>query len=178
MEEKKQSAIGHSIELDIFSNLRKIIKAVDIYSVMLRQTSGLNSSQLSCLLVLSNTGPLSLTQLSRKVSLSPSMMTGIVDQLEHKGYIQRERSSSDRRVTLIKLNEKGQQTVKEAPTSFQKSLMNGLAKLKETEKGEINKNLLKLLSVIVAEVFIDSSITGAEDKLVEVEPSVLSTEYK
>lgn len=178
MEDKYPAANHYSLELEIFSNLRKIIKAVDIYSVKLRETSGLNSSQLSCLLVLSNTGALSLSQLSKKLSFSPSMITGLVDQLEQKELVQRERSSSDRRVIRIKLTEKGVQTVKEAPVSFQKSLMDGLSRLREGEKVEINKNLLRLLSIIVSEVLIDSSIFGGEDKLVEVEPSVLNTEYK
>lgn len=178
MEDRHPAMNHYSLELEIFSNLRKIIKAVDIYSVKLRETSGLNSSLLSCLLVLGNTGALSLSQLSKKLSLSPSMITGIVDQLEQKELVQRERSSSDRRVIRIKLTEKGVQTIKEAPVSFQKSLMDGLKRLKEAEKVEINKNLLRLLSIIVSEVLIDSSIFGAEDKLVEVEPAVLNTEYK
>ncbi len=178
MEDKHPATNYYSLELEIFSNLRKIIKAVDIYSAKLRETSGLNSSQLSCLLVLGNTGAISLSQLSKKLSFSPSMITGVVDQLEHKELVQRERSSSDRRVIRIKLTEKGVQKIKEAPVSFQKSLMDGLSRLREGEKVEINKNLLRLLSIIVSEVLIDSSIFGAEDKLVEVEPSVLNTEYK
>jgi len=173
---KHQSTDHDTIESEIFSNLRKIIKAVDIYSSKLRESSGISSSQLSCLLTLDSTGPISLSTLSNKVSLSPSMITSVVDQLEGKQMVERKRHSSDRRVILIELTEKGKKTLKSAPVSFQKFLMNGLSTLTQNEKLELNKNISKLLSIIATEVIIDSSILGVEDKLVGVDASVLESE--
>ncbi|MBU0478979.1 MarR family transcriptional regulator [bacterium] len=167
---------SNSIEFEIFSTLRKIIKTVDIYSAKLKMEHKINSSQLSCLLVLGELGSISLSQLSKKVSLSPSMITGVIDQLENGDLVKRVRNSTDRRVILIKLTEKGKDTLKNAPLSIQKKLVNALSAIKKEEKIEINKSLLKLLSMMVSEVLIDSSIFGAEDKMVDVEPSVIQSE--
>lgn len=176
MTEKHNTADQETIESEIFSNLRKIIKAVDIYSSKLRDSSGISSSQLSCLLTLDSTGPISLSTLSNKVSLSPSMITSIVDQLESKKMVERKRHASDRRVILIELTEKGKKTLKSAPVSFQKFLIDSLSALPEEEKLELNKNISKLLAIIATEVIIDSPILGVEDKLVGVDASVLEAE--
>jgi len=167
---------AEDLESNIFSNLRKIINAVDLYELKLKEKTGLNASQLSCLLVLESEGSQPLSRVSKKVSLSPSMITSIVDQLEKKELVIRNRLSTDRRVILIELTEKGKEVVKTAPPSFQEQLVRSLNYLKEEEKHSIFQNLSKLLSIIVSEVLIDSTLLGAENKMVEVAPSVLKTE--
>jgi DNA-binding MarR family transcriptional regulator len=164
------------IEQLIFSNLRKIIKSVDIYSAKLRESTGISSSQLSCMLALENAGPISLSQLSKMVTLSPSMITSIVDQLEKKDFVKRIRSVKDRRIILIELTHNGKESLKNAPLSFQKSFMDGLLRIQTGEKVKINKSLESLLSLIVSEILIDSSILGVEDKLVALESKVLEIE--
>ena len=173
---ENENESAEDLESNIFSNLRKIINTVDLYESKLKEKIGLNASQLSCLLVLDSEGSLQLSRLSKKVSLSPSMITSIVDQLEKKELVIRNRLSTDRRVILIELTEKGKEVVKTAPPSFQEQLVKSLNYLKEEEKHSIFENLSRLLSIIVSEVLIDSTLLGVENKMVEVAPSVLKTE--
>lgn len=173
---ENENESAEDLESNIFSNLRKIINTVDLYESKLKEKTGLNASQLSCLLVLECEGSLPLSRLSKKVSLSPSMITSIVDQLEKKELVIRNRLSTDRRVILIELTEKGKEVVKTAPPSFQEQLVRSLNYLKEEEKHSIFENLSRLLSIIVSEVLIDSTLLGVENKMVEVAPSVLKTE--
>ena len=170
---ENQSTTKGNLETEIFSSLRKIINAADVYSSRLKDRTGLNASQLSCLLVLGNVGPLALSILSRKVSLSPSMITAIIDQLEKKELVVRNRKTSDRRVIIIELTEKGRETVKDAPPSFQEQMVNALNSLKGEEKMSLYESLNRLLSIIVSDVLIDSALLGGENRLIEVEPSVL-----
>jgi DNA-binding MarR family transcriptional regulator len=167
---------SENLESEIFSCLRRIINAVEIYSSKMKDKTGLNVSQLSCLLVLEKTGPLSLSKLSKHVYLSPSMITSIVDQLEKRDLVVRTRKSADRRVILIELTEKGKEVAQTAPPSFQEQLTSSLVHLKEEEKISLFDTLNKLLSIIVSEVLIDSSLLGGENRLVEVESSVLKKE--
>lgn len=167
---------NYSIELEIFNTLHKIIKTVDIYSIKLKERYNINSSQLSCLLALADAGPLSLSQLSKKIYLSPSMITGIVDQLENKKMVERIRDTKDRRVILIVLTKIGNQTVQKAPFSFQKKLIDSLAFLKKEEKNKINRSLSKLFSLIISNVLFESNILLAEDKLGGMEPSIMNSE--
>lgn len=173
---ENEDANKDNIESEIFSCLRKIINAVDIYASKLKEKTGLNASQLSCLLVLKSEGALPLSKLSKKVALSPSMITSIVDQLETKELVLRNRKSADRRVILIELTEKGKEIVKTAPPSFQEQFLSSLNYLAEEERQSIHENLSKLLSIIVSEVLIDSALLGGENKLVEVSPSILKGE--
>jgi DNA-binding MarR family transcriptional regulator len=165
-------------EFDIFETLRKIIRAVDIYSTRLREQYGLNSSQLSCLLVLGEHGYISLSKMSQLVSLSPGMITGIIDQLENKGLVSRVRNSPDRRVITIELTKKGKSVLKKAPPSFQKKLMESLSELGGKEKRIINRSLATLLSRIVEDVLIDSSLLRTEEKLAGIRPAILSSKSK
>ena len=50
---------------------------------------------------------LSLNTLAERVQRSVSTVTVLVDKLEENGYLQRRRSESDRRVTLVSLTEPG-----------------------------------------------------------------------
>jgi DNA-binding MarR family transcriptional regulator len=164
---------GPNIEKEIFSCLRKIINAAEIYSSRLKDKTGLNASQLSCLLVLRSSGPLPLSKLSRQVFLSPSMITSIVDQLEKKELVVRNRKSADRRVILIELTGKGEEAVKQAPPPFQQKLMKGLKYLKVEEKKTLHESLSTLFSVIASEVLPESAGLGVAANLVEIEPAVL-----
>lgn len=164
-----------SLEAEIFTGLRKIINTVELYSAKLKDKTGLTASQLSCLLVLHNTGPLPLSKISKQVALSPSMITSIMDQLEKKELVVRTRQSADRRVILIELTDKGKETVKDAPPSFQEQLISSLSHLDEDEKKTIFSSLERILSIIVSEVLADSTLLGVENKLVEVAPSALTS---
>jgi DNA-binding MarR family transcriptional regulator len=52
-------------------------------------------------------GSMSLGELSEQVCMDPSTLTGIVDRLEKKNYVQRKQNPGDRRSTLVDLTDKG-----------------------------------------------------------------------
>ena len=178
MKREVENASADYLAAEIFSSLRKITNAVEVYSAKLKEKTGINASQLSCLFVLSKAGPLALSKLGKKVSLSPSMITSLVDQLEKKELVVRKRKTTDRRVVSIELTDKGKEKVSNTPPSFQELLIESLSYINEEEKKSLHKNLSRLLSLIVSEVLIDSSLLGGENKLVEVEPSILGKENK
>ncbi|AET67511.1 transcriptional regulator [Desulfosporosinus orientis DSM 765] len=66
--------------------------------------SGITPPQGMVLRLLSKEGPLKLTDLSTKMSLSNSTVSGIVDRLEKQGLVERTRSDQDRRVVYIAIS--------------------------------------------------------------------------
>jgi len=60
-------------------------------------------------------GSLPLGELSQKMYLHPSTITGVVDRLEKKGYVSRDRDREDRRVVMVQLTPKGKRLVRRAP---------------------------------------------------------------
>ncbi len=55
-----------------------------------------------CLNLISRHGPLSPSALSRLAGLHPATMTGVLDRLEHGGWVARERDTADRRAVLVR----------------------------------------------------------------------------
>jgi DNA-binding MarR family transcriptional regulator len=62
----------------------------------------LRASDLECLDVISQYGPLSPTALARHTGVHPATLTGILDRLEHGGWIARERDPADRRGVVVR----------------------------------------------------------------------------
>jgi DNA-binding MarR family transcriptional regulator len=57
---------------------------------------------LDCLDVINRYGPISPTMLARRIGVHLATMTGILDRLEHGGWIVRERDQGDRRAVLVR----------------------------------------------------------------------------
>lgn len=64
-------------------------------------TNGVTIPQRIVLGALIRTGSLSLKELSQKIGLSHSTVSGIVDRLERKGFVERFQDPQDRRFTKI-----------------------------------------------------------------------------
>lgn len=70
----------------------------------------LKDIDMDCLDLISRHGPLSPSALARQAGLHPATMTGILDRLEHAGWIARERDTTDRRaVTVRALPDRGKE---------------------------------------------------------------------
>ncbi len=62
----------------------------------------LKASDLECLDVIAQYGPLSPTALARRTGQHPATVTGILDRLERGGWIARERDPADRRGVVVR----------------------------------------------------------------------------
>ena len=132
--------------------LRKLVQASEMYSKYLQKNYGVTQHQLACLLALFDSGPLPESKLAQTILVKPSTITGIIDRLEQKGLVARERSARDRRIVTIKLTDTGNGLVKQAPPPIQKAIINGLKKLSEQENIKVVKSLEKLVSMLEEEV--------------------------
>lgn len=142
----RDMAISNTVQ-----GLRRIFKAVQDYSQDVSHRFGITGPQLWALKTISQTDGLSLSELSKKMYLHPSTVTGVVDRLENKGFVVRERTSPDRRVIRLRLTAEGHNLMKNAPSSTQGKLIHGLRKLKKTELEAICKAVQKLVEIAEAE---------------------------
>ena len=131
--------------------LRRIIRAVDIYSRKINKLTGLTTPQLICLDVIANSTEITLSELAKQVDLGASTVNGIVDRLENKNLVIRERSTKDRRKVFLLITEKGKDVFKEAPSLLQDQLSISLKKLSELEQIAITQSLEKVVELMNAE---------------------------
>ena len=136
---------------EIMQSLRRIFKAIQDYSQEVSQKFGITGPQLWALKTISTSGSLPLGQLSKRMYLHPSTITGVVDRLEKKGYVARDRVLKDRRIVMVKLTPKGKSTVSKAPNPIQGKMVYGLNKLKQKNLNSIYDAVEKLVEIAEAQ---------------------------
>ncbi|MEX2482838.1 MAG: MarR family transcriptional regulator [Gammaproteobacteria bacterium] len=95
--------------------LRRIIRANDIRSRQISKQTGLTTAQLIVLRAIARLGEVTSRTISLEVSLSPATLTTIMDRLSERGFVERYRSDTDRRVVYSRLTAKGRTTLAAAP---------------------------------------------------------------
>lgn len=75
--------------------------------------AGLTPSQLSALATVESTGPIRISDLAARESISAPVATRVVASLEELGYLERINDATDRRACLIDLTESGRRVLKE-----------------------------------------------------------------
>ncbi len=128
--------------------VRRLVQAGDLYSKELSKRHQVSQPQLSVLLALKEYGPLSLSKLAKYILVKPSTVTGIVDRLEQKGFVKRERSSSDRRVIQITLTESGRNLASSAPPPIPSPIVQGLEKISPADRRLIVRSLATLVAML------------------------------
>lgn len=138
-------------ELRILQSLRRIMRSVDIYSRKLTLEHGITAPQLICLLTVREMGPMTSTAISNEMHVSPSTLVGILDRLEAKGLVKRERATDDRRRVYITVTPGGVAVAESAPSPLQDRLVEGLAGLTDRELKTISGSLEKIVELMEVE---------------------------
>lgn len=113
---------------------------------------GLTGPQLSVLKILEATGDLSLTELSERMSAKNSTITGIVDRMERDGLVVRDRSSTDRRVVLIRATPKGLELARSVPVGAMELFTAALGSLALEEQEDLRRIVLKVAEKVREEI--------------------------
>jgi len=107
----------------------------------LMQDSGFTFPQLSVISMLEKYGEQKVSELSEKMGLSDSTVSGILDRLEQKDIIRRERTKDDRRVVKISLTGKSKGFCNDFRQKREEYFTQLLKNLSEQEIKDIIKGL-------------------------------------
>ena len=152
----EQNIPDERYDLLILQSLRRIIRAVDIYSKQLSVKYAITTPQLVSLMTIVENKVITAATLAKKIHLSPSTVVGILDRLEEKKLISRKRDKQDRRLVKIKPTTKGKEYAKSAPSPLQDKLKESLSVLSNLEQAAISLSLSKIVELMEAEE-IDAS---------------------
>lgn len=111
------------------------------------ETLGLTPPQFYVLATIGYAGDLPFSEIGEKLMVTVSNLTGIVDRLEEKGLVVRERGVRDRRVVRVRLTEKGMKLYKTTVPFFEKKIAEFFAPLTKDQQKELAALLRKLIHV-------------------------------
>jgi DNA-binding MarR family transcriptional regulator len=136
---------------EVIHLMRKLMQAGERYTKELNKKYGVSAPQVACLMALLDNGPISPSQIAKKIMVESSTVTGILDRLEQKGLVARTRVSVDRRVITIELTETGRRLAENAPPPIQHKIVKGLRKIDEGDRARIIEALGRMTEMIDAE---------------------------
>lgn len=93
----------------------------------------ITGQQLAALRAVSENPRITLSELSSRMYIHNSTISGIVDRLERRGYLVRHRDEQDRRVIYLRISTEGKQIVKKAPMYGLALLIQNLDRLPSSE---------------------------------------------
>jgi DNA-binding MarR family transcriptional regulator len=131
--------------------LRKIIQAIDQHSTQLKKKFGLTGPQLIILQTVVDKELISVTQLSKDVSLSQATVTNITKRLEYQGYLDRDKDTTDKRKINLMVTEKGKAILEKVPPLLQEKFTSKFSKLEDWEQLMIESAFNRVVSMMAAE---------------------------
>ncbi|MCG8429458.1 MAG: MarR family transcriptional regulator [Chromatiales bacterium] len=150
--------------------LRQIIRAIDLHSKKLERESGLTGPQLLVMQIIHDEGPVTSSVLARSVSLSQATVTTILDRLEKKAYLTRERDNKDKRKVWVSLSDTGTQVLERAPALLQESFVKSFGQMKEWEQSLLLSSLQRIASMMQAsDLEAAPVLDSSEERLVNTE---------
>ena len=102
---------------------------------------GLNTSEFGTLDVLYHKGPLPIQEVGKRILMANSSMTYVVDKLDGRGFVSREKLERDRRSVMLRLTDEGRiffETIFETHKETLDMLYGGLS---EAEKEMLTEHL-------------------------------------
>lgn len=130
----------------VLKNFRIIFRSIQRHSDMVESQCGLSGSQLWVLWELLMSPGLKVSELSKAMSIHQSTASNLLDKLEKRNLIRRERRGPDQRVVRLFLTPEGLETVNRAPRPAQGVLTHTLLKLPDNTLEDIEAGLATLVA--------------------------------
>lgn len=135
---------------NITKQLRVLFRTVQAHSKIVERQCGLSSAKLWMMWELFANPGLKVSELARALTIHPSTCSNMLDQLEDKGLLRRDRSRTDQRAVHLFLTDEGTKLLATAPRPAQGTLSKALEQLSDTHLIHLEdglNNLIKAMQV-------------------------------
>lgn len=147
---------------DVLVSLRRILRATSMHSRQLGRSVGLSAPQLLVLRTAHDQEWPTASEIARAVSLSQATITTILNHLEQRGLLVRERGTTDRRRVHVALTDAGRKVLAEAPKPLQEAFAQRFEALPRWEQYQLVAALERVAMMMDAED-LDAAPLLAED---------------
>jgi DNA-binding MarR family transcriptional regulator len=139
---------------NIMDNIRRVFQILNEQSQRVKQETGLTGPQIWAMRVIHEHGPINISDIARRMYLHPTTVLGIVDRLEARGLVSRNRSKDDRRVVWLELTQDGKDLVQSTPEVVRGLLGARLEGVDLNDLAEIDEGIGHLVKIFgVQEIF-------------------------
>jgi DNA-binding MarR family transcriptional regulator len=141
---------GKSLQNEVLIALRRITQAIDLHSKSLEKKYGITGPQLVVLQELWKHKEITVGELAKSVHLGQATVTGILTRLEKRGYLKRQRSSTDKRKVMIKATDECKRLLDAAPSPLQETFLNQYENIQNWEQHMILTALQRVVAMMDA----------------------------
>ena len=131
--------------------LRRILRATEFNARALARTAGLTPSQMIILRTINSLNSISPSTIAKEASITQATVTALLDKLERRGFVKREKDSVDRRRVIVSLTTEGEAALLLAPDVLQDRFQKRFDKLEAWEQSMIIANLERVAALLGAE---------------------------
>ena len=129
----------------IFGMVLRLVRSVQSGMQSIDASQGMSGSQLWALWQISAQPGLRVADLADALHIQPSTASNLLDKLEARGWVRRERRDSDNRVVRLLLTEGGVDALKGMPGPMQGRLRSALSGLSTPAREGLHAGLSSLL---------------------------------
>ncbi len=143
----KKTYKGTPTELRALSTYVKLMRAAESVTARIHRhlsAIGLTVSQLGVLDALYHLGPLSQKEIGKKILKSSGNITMVIDNLEKRDLVRRERGKSDRRLINVRLTDKGHGLINAIFPPHVAVIVKEMSSLTAAEQEELGKLCRKI----------------------------------
>ena len=140
-----------SLEEEILTSIRRIVRAIELYSHSLVSQVGLTSPQLSVLKSVARLSPATPTAIARQLSLSQPTVSGILERLQAKNLVERIQTNGDKRMHSYALTGQARDQMATSPPLLQESFLHRLGHLQDWERSMLLSALQRVANLMDVE---------------------------
>ena len=130
--------------LDTYIKLRRAVNSISAREARVIRGAGLTESQFGVLEALEHLGPLCQRELADKILKSAGNLTTVIDNLERRSLVERQRDRDDRRVVTVRLTSEGEELIRAVLPQNVEALVGAFSILKVNEQEQLAALCLKL----------------------------------
>lgn len=129
----------------VVRHIRTVIRAIQAHSAWVERQCGLSAAQLWALWEIHAEPGLRVKDISERLSIRPATASNLLDKIQDKGLIRRDRCGPDQRVVQLFPTEAGEALLAGAPGPAEGALLNAMARMSATDVHALGASLAGLV---------------------------------
>ena len=131
----------------VLRQFRELFRVSQQHFQRVEATCGVSGAQLWALCEIQETPGMTVSDIAKKLSIHLSTASNLLDKLETRNFVKRERASADQRVVRVFVTREGMKVLKRAPGPVEGVIPDALQKMPERALARLHADLERVLEL-------------------------------